>query len=382
MYVAEPFTELSHHCPHKDAPPASTIFLPYVHPFTTASVPLVKTTIGDVDIEGVNIDMPIDTGSTGVLIGAPLLPTLDRKEGTPTYHFLTSSKILYNGRLVNLTVQFHGSNGSYAKARVPVFVVDKSWICPWYDPKVHTLECPTGPDGEEATLRDTSQITYMGVGFGRNKPGNGQPGAVPKANPFLNIESINGRAFRCGSGRAGWTISTKGVHIGLTNRNTRGFRFTKLARGVTYEEDTRDWAMPKMSFSVDGRWATPGHGLVDTGVAQMYIRAEGNFPIPVVKVKDPNRHGSDKEVDRVRQGTNIAVQFPLLGGRAATYAFVVGEEGPMTPSFVAPGKQTPPPFLNTGRAFLHGYSIAFDAVRGRFGFRPTSNSKLTAAGRR
>jgi hypothetical protein len=335
---------------------ATSIFLPYTKGFTSASVPLVKTTI-----EGVAIDMPVDTGSTGVLVGAPLLPHLDPKQGTPTYHYLTSSKILYNGRLVNLTVTFHGYNDSYADAKVSVFIVDKSWICPWYDPHKDTFECPPGPDGEEPTSRDTSQITYMGVGFGRNKAGSGQPGAVPTANPFLNIKSINGRALRPSVGRAGWTISTEGVHVGLTDVNMRGFNFTKLDHGVTWHEDPRDWAMVKMRFSVNGKQGSPGYGLIDTGIAQMYIRAEEDFLIPIVNVKDPNGDGSDKEVVRVRPGTKIAIRFPSFDEKeVAGYSIVVGEPSPMAPSFVAPGKQTPPPFLNTGRDFLYGYSIAFD----------------------
>jgi hypothetical protein len=346
---------------------AHSIFLPYTKPFTTASVPLVKTTI-----EGVTIDMPVDTGSTGLLVGAPLLPHLNLEQGTPTYQYLTSSKILYNGRLVNLTVTFHGAGSSYAEAKVPVLVVDKSWTCPWYDPHKDTFDCPAGPDGKEPTPRDTSQITYMGVGFGRNQPGSGQPGAVPESNPFLNIESIDGKALNSGTRRAGWTISTEGVYVGLTKSNTHRFSFTKLERGVTHDEDPRDWAMVKMRFIVDGELGSPGYGLVDTGIAQMYIRAEEDFPIPTIHVKDPNGDGSDKEVVRVRPGTNISVGFPSLGGRnVASYSIVVGKQCLMAPSFVAPGKQTPPPFLNTGRTFLYGYSIAFDAVEGRFGFRPT-----------
>jgi len=377
MRVAEPQSTECHndHRWSDTSQQPKSIFLPYNKPFTTASVPLVKTTI-----EGVSIDMPVDTGSTGVLIGAPLLPHLDPNDGVPTYQYLTSSRILYTGRLINLTVTFHGSGTSYAEAVVPVFIVDKSWICPLYDPKKDTFRCPPGPDGEEPTPRDTSQITYMGVGFGRNRPRGGQPGAVPSANPFLNIVSMNGRHLPSGVGRAGWVISTEGVHVGLTDANTRGFNFTKLERGVAYVEDPRDWAMAKMCFSVNGKVSGVGNGLVDLGVMQMYVRAEDDSHIPVVKIQDPSGNGSGRKVDRVKPGTHISIGFPSLGEKQiAGYALVVGEpSSPMAPGFVAPGKHTPPPFLNTGRNFLYGYSIAFDAVRGHFGFRPACLSPTSS----
>lgn len=322
------------------------------------------------------MDMPVDTGSTGMLVGASLLPHLAPGTGTPAFHYLTSSRILYNGRLVNLTVTFHGSEGSYAEAKSPVFVVDKSWVCPWYDPNKDGFSCPPGPNGEQPVLRNKPQITYMGIGFGRNRPGSGQPGAVPAANPFLNIASVNGRALSSGEMQLGWIISTQGVQVGLTEANTKGFHFTQLEEGVIHNEDARDWAMVKTHFSVNGKEAgAGGYGLVDTGIAQMYIRADKDCRLPVVKIRNPNRNGTAKEVERVKPGTHISVGFSALGkGEVVRYSFVVGGVSPMAPSFVAPGKQTPGPFVNTGRNFLYGYSIAFDAVRGRFGFSPAQLS--------
>jgi hypothetical protein len=366
MCAAKSYTEpcVTEACITSSSDHADTIFLPYVYPFTTSSIPLVNTTIS-----GVKIEMPVDTGSTGILVGAPLLSDLDPTAGTPAYYFFTSSKILYNGRLVTLTVTFHGSSGSYAQARVPVFVVDKSWECEWYNTTKDTFACPLGPKGEEPKSRDTSKITYMGVGFGRNIPGSGKPGAVPAANPFLNIVSFNGQHVPPDSMRAGWVISTKGVHIGLTPSNTRGFNFTQLSPGVTYANDPRDWSMIQTQLSVDGKEGGVGYGLVDTGVAQMYLRALEDSDIPIVQIPDPNGE-KDKLVDRVKPGTLITIGFPSLGSKqVAGRDLVVGEgAGGKAPSFIAPGKQTPPPFVNTGRTFLYTHSIAFDAVSGRFGF--------------
>ncbi|KAF2993816.1 hypothetical protein E8E13_001621 [Curvularia kusanoi] len=343
-----------------------SIFLPYIYKFSPKHVPQIRTTIDDVEIE-----MPIDTGSTMTLIGASILPNIAKDIGTPAHHFFTSSKILYIGRLVELPITFHGEVGSYAVAKVPILLVDKSWTCRWYDPSTPAgvFECPKGPNGEEPIVRDTSQITYMGVGFGRNGPKDGMPYASPSVNAFLNIESINGRTVSPGSMRIGYEISSQGVHLALTKAVTKGFRFTSLEPGLTHGKDPRDWAMVKMCFSVDGSGKHCGPGLVDTGISQMYIRAEEGFTIPNIMVRNPNPNGTATMVKRVKPGTEFAIGFPTLDGPAMSYALVVGGGSQMEPSYVFPEASLRPPFVNTGRNLLWGYSIAFDAVGGRFGFR-------------
>ena len=348
-----------------------SIFLPYIYNFDPKHVPQIQTTVDDVEIE-----MPVDTGSTMTLIGASVLPNVGKNIGTPAHHFFTSSKILYIGRLVELPITFHGESGSHAVAKVPVLLVDKSWTCPWYDPSTPAgrFECPRGPNGEEADERDTSKITYMGVGFGRNGPRDGMPYASPKVNAFLNVESINGRVVSPRSMRLGYEISSQGVHLGLTQAVVRGFNFTSLEPGLTHEDDSRDWAMAKMCFSIDGGRKHCGPGLVDTGISQMYIRAEGGFTIPNVMIRNPNPNGRAKMVKRVKPGTKIAVGFPSLQEPAMSYTIVVGEGSRVEPSYVFPEASLRPPFVNTGRNLLWGYSIAFDAVDGRFGFRPVDST--------
>ncbi|KAF2630403.1 hypothetical protein BU25DRAFT_408350 [Macroventuria anomochaeta] len=348
-----------------------SIFLPYIYKFSPKHVPQIQTTIEDVEIE-----MPIDTGSTMTLVGASILPNIDKTIGTPAHHFFTSSKILYEGRLVELPIKFHGEGGSNAIAKIPVLLVDKSWTCPWYDPSTPAgrFECPRGPNGEEAVVRDTSKITYMGVGFGRNGPKDGMPYASPKVNAFLNVESINGRVVSPKSMRLGYEISAQGVHLGLTQAVVQGFAFTSLEPGLTHDEDPRDWAMVKMCFSIDGNGRHCGPGLVDTGIVQMYIRAEEGFTIPQIVIRNPNPNGTAKMVKRVKPGTKVDVGFPSLEKPAMSFAFIVGAGSSIEPSYVFPEASLRPPFVNTGRNLLWGYSIAFDAIDGRFGFRPVDSS--------
>jgi hypothetical protein len=346
-----------------------TVFVPFIHKFSPKHEPQVMCTI-----DGVNIEMPVDTGSTGLLIGAPILRNIDPKVGEPAHHFFTSSKILYVGRLVELPVSFQGETGSNATAKVPVLVVDKSWWCPWYTPGKDNFECPPGPNGEKAVERNTSRITYMGVGFGRNCPTDGMPIAAPQVNPFLNIDAINGSPASQNSMRAGYIVTTKGIHLGLTPQNIQGFVFDDLRPGVTHNKDARDWAMARMCFKINGEGRSCGSVLVDTGIAQMYIRPQAGVSIPTVTIRNPNKHGHAKMVQRVKRGTQITVAFPSFDNQATSYSFTIGEGSSVEPNFVVPARATSTPLVNTGRNFLHGHSIAFDAIGGRFGFRPVHPS--------
>ncbi|EUC27366.1 hypothetical protein COCCADRAFT_10029 [Bipolaris zeicola 26-R-13] len=351
------------------SPSNHSIFIPFIFEFSPQHVPQVMCTV-----EGVDIHMPVDTGSTGTLIGAPILPNIPSTAGTPAHHFFTSSKILYVGRLVELVMNFTGESGSYATAKVPVLVVDKSWRCPWYDPLVDRFECPTGPQGEQAVERDTSQITYMGIGFGRNSLKDGMPFATPRVNPLLNLCTIDGQSVQRGTMHAGYIVSREGVQVGLTPTAIREFAFTRLEPGLTWAEDSRDWAMASMCFSVNGEGRNCGNVLVDTGIAQMYIRTEKGVSMPTIVIPNPNPNGHAKMVKRVKPGTKITVGFPSLEQPAMTYSFTVGEKSAIEPNYVFPQIPNHLPYINTGRNLLFRYSIAFDAVGGRFGFRSVGNS--------
>ncbi|KNG47171.1 outer membrane autotransporter barrel protein [Stemphylium lycopersici] len=346
-----------------------SIFIPFIYKFSPKHVPQVWCTV-----EGVDIKMPVDTGSTGTLIGAPILPNVPSTAGTPAHHFFTSSKILYVGRQVELAMEFSGEGGSFATATVPVLIVDKSWKCPWYNPTVDRFECPPGPGGEQAIERDTSQITYMGIGFGRNGLKDGMPYATPSVNPMLNLHAIDGEPVPHGSMRAGYIVSREGVQIGLTPKSTREFVFTDLDPGLNHAEDKRDWAMARMCFSINGEGRNCGTVLVDTGIAQMYIRTDKGISMPTVIIPNPNPNGHAKMVKRVKPGTKITIGFPSLDHPAMSYSFAVGGASAIEPNYVFPQLPEHPPYVNTGRNLLFGYSIAFDAVGGRFGFRSTGNS--------
>jgi len=386
-----------------------SIFLPFIHPFGQHGVPLVNATVA-----GVPLTLPVDTGSTGLLIGAPLLPHIPRDIGTPVHHYFTSSNILYLARLVELDIVFHGRVGNAdgsATTRVPVLVVDESFVCQWYRPGIDGGKCPV-KDGKQAKRRDVSGIMYMGVGFGRNSPHDGMPAAIPAHNPFLDIKSINGIPVSSSTSlsrspspsppskssllksedydeatilHTGYTLSTHGIHLGLTPHNTFAFTWTPLKPGPSHSDDPRDWSMLEMHFCINNNPVKhKGTALIDTGISHMYLRTARGHVIPNITIPNPNPNGYAKFVRRVRDGTGICVGFPCSRGRysgeecgkdgvLARYAFRVGDGSAHAPTYVVPnndGKRgSAGPYVNTGRDFLWAFDVAFDAVGGRFGFR-------------
>jgi hypothetical protein len=355
------------------SPYGESVFLPYTNRFGTDEVPCVKATIN-----GTELNLPVDTGSTGLFIGKPKLPNVDTRKAPRGYQFLTSSTLLYTGHIVDLEITFHGSLGTSATSKVPVLIVERSVKCQWYNMTVDAGRCPPNPDdpSTKPIERDISRIMYMGVGFGRNRQDDDRAIAVPKGNPFLNILAINGRGLQSGAFRTGYTVSTEGIHLGLTGHNTQNFIFTDLERGATHNKDPRDWAMVGMSLRLNNGSTYNGSALIDTGIPQMYLRTQVGAKISNITIPNPNGHGY---VRRVPAGTKIAVGFPNFDG-VAGYSFVVGKGSLVEPKYVVPAKQLEPPYVNTGRNLLFLYSVAFDAVGGRFGFRPVppgaSSSKI------
>ena len=340
-----------------------SIYLPYAEKFSAKFTPTIKG-----QIKGKDYTIPVDTGGTGLLIGASKLSTIPKSEGTFGVEYLSSSSNLYTGRFVNISITFPGKNNNTAHAKVPALIVDSAVVCPSYNVTKGDGKCPD-PTPETKNIDD---ILYMGVGFGRNTQGSGLPYAIPSHNPFLNVRSINGKKVGKKNYCNGYTVSTKGIYLGLTPRNTDQYNWVKLDRGST--PDPRDWAMVRTSFKVDDRGSFSGAALIDTGIPQMYVQAYPAGSIPNVTVKD-TFHGPSKEgrdITLVKEGTHLDFGFPALGadGGVVGYDFRVGDKKfKSQPAWVQPVTLGSGPHVNTGRKFLYGFSVAFDAVGGRFGFK-------------
>jgi hypothetical protein len=128
--------------------------------------------------------------------------------------------------------------------------------------------------------------------------------------------------------------------------------------------------MLDMAFKVDGLDGGEfrGKALVDTGVAQMYLQSAPLGSLPNVSL--PVWEEAKIELkERVKPETHLEFAFPDFENGVAGYDFEVGDRRfPSQPLYVEPVTSGEGPFVNTGREFLWGFTVAFDAVVGRFGF--------------
>lgn len=336
------------------------IYLPYSTKFSLDKTPTINATIG-----GKSFIFPVDTGSTGLLIGAPQLPSIAKTTGTPTYQYL--AKKIYTGRFVRLNITFPGTEGTSARSEFPVLIVDKSVPCPKYNTAKNTGKC----DDKAAKSDNVGKVLILGVGFGHNLPNSGLPYAIPSHNPFLNIREINGTATSDKTFRNGYTVSTKGVYLGLTANNTKGYNWVKLDKGTT--GDSRDWAKVKTQFQIDKQGPYNATAVVDTSTGYMYVQAEPAGSVPNTTVADtihkPVKKG--KKMTVVKPGTHLNFGFPVTKGAegVAGFDFKVGDVKKGIPEWVFPTRVGKEPHVVAGRGLLEGFSVAFDAAGGWFGFK-------------
>jgi hypothetical protein len=338
-----------------------SIFIPWTAPFSRspAYTPSVRGSIS-----GRTYSFPVDTSTTGVLIGSSLLPSVKlTTQDPPGWEFIESNSILYSGKFVQLNITFSGTSKSQqATSRVPVLVVTQAVKCPGYDASKDNGTCPKTKLVPRWSQR-LNTVLYMGVGFGRNIPGSGLPYGSPSSNPFLNIISLG--PSKPLSWRIGYTLSTRGVQLGLTANNTAGAAWIQLQKMASL--DPRAWALPLLSFTHDNSsTVVQAEALVDTSITQMYIQTTPQLPLPNNTVRDPG--SPSKSLQLVKPGTRLVFAFPDFKSGVAGYDFVVGDtKFPSQPRFVGLVDQGKGAFVNTGRNFLFGFSVVYDAVAGKFG---------------
>ncbi|MFM2043031.1 MAG: hypothetical protein RLY86_1607 [Pseudomonadota bacterium] len=359
-------------------------FLPFVDPgqgtqaFTNpvALTFQVQTTGMQSPVTG-TFTVTMDTGSTGVIISAADLPGYTVEEGAQYpqgWEFLSSSKLLWVGRWVPRNLVFLDAQGApLATATVPVLAVEQQYTCPGYSETANLPICaaPT------ATVQMPTGIRYMGVGFGREH--DGQPQGTPDKNPLLNITAIDGQPVAPGTIRSGYIVTPAGVHVGLTPAITNGFTYAKLTRrslgpdGKPASNDPRDWPQATMAVSVNGAPIQAGSILIDTGIPQMYLTVSD--PQSLNTVLQPNPSEKGKEVPALPTGAEVKVTIPATGTPAATYSFTVGNAADtLQPSLVIVTSAGTPAFVNTGRHFLRGFEMLYDADGGWVGFRPVGSA--------
>ena len=275
----------------------------------------------------------LDSGSTGVVVAAALIPDFDSLpslgEGKLTY---TSSGRIMLGRWVTTPLALVGQDGARLETEpMPVLAVTR----------VRCLQ-----HARSCTPNDAPRsIAMVGVGFGRE--GDRQSRGTPDKNPLL-------RAMASGAERRrGYVLGAEGVHVGLTEANTRGdFTFVKLMR----QPDRPDWSAVPACFSLNGQ-APPacGNMLVDTGVAAMFMTAP------------PAQTGA--MTGTLATGTEVSIRLGTAEQSSELYRFTVGGQSPLAPDRIHLRVSRDRVFVNTSFRLLNGFDMLYDADGGYAGFR-------------
>lgn len=285
----------------------------------------------------------IDTGSTGVIVGASDVPNIEPNSpaGSITY---SSSGVELLGVWTPVTITFPDSkdeHGNVATAVVPVLAVSER--------KVH----PGAVNSGSFTPSKNPKVYMFGIGSGRGKEPH------QEKNPWVNLKEM-----QAGTMRRGYTITRDGITLGLTAKAVgEGYLYEKLkehtgevAGAAAKQGGVRDWDSSRGWAVVGGVKCEMSGMLLDTGLTNMMIQS----PTPASK-------------GDVADGTDVTVH--LLSGRLS-YSFKVGDPtNPVAPRKVSWVVRTTGPLINTGLRALALYDYLYDADGGFFGLRPVSKQQ-------
>lgn len=275
----------------------------------------------------------MDTGSTGIVVGADLIAHLSSLPGPAGVLTYSSSGRVMRGRWVRVAATITGANGrSVTTAPLPVLAVT-SEECLRQARHCRPITHPRG-------------IAMLGIGFGREA--DHQPQSTPDRNPFLAVP---------GRGERGYIVTRRAVRIGLTAAARAGFAIVPLTRNHRWQ----DWNQAPACIQPGTARPACGVSLMDTGVVMMYLSIPG----------PPLRQGIRL---RFLLGPQIpSTEIPPTSratGYAASYAFAIGRHGsPLAPRAVVRA-HNPRPFVNLTVRFLNGFDYLYDATRGEVGYRP------------
>lgn len=283
---------------------------------------------------GPPLRLQIDTGSTGVVVGAVDVPGIDPNApaGSITY---SSSGVELDGVWTPVTITFPDAkdeHGNVATAVVPVLAVKER--------KIH----PGAVNSGKFQPSKNPRAFMLGIGFGRGK----EP--KQERNPWVCLKEMEAGAMR-----RGYLLTRDGIVLGLTPEAVgKGFLFEKLRErpGAKPANAPRDWESSRGWVTVAGKRQPDAAMLLDTGLSNMMIGLPEIRAIADLEAKTP-------------------VEVFLLSGRLS-YRFEVGDsKNPVTPSRVSWTPRSTGPGVNTGRRALANFDYLYDADGGYFGLRPT-----------
>ena len=273
----------------------------------------------------------VDTGSTGIVVGASFIKNFDGK-GEPGELTYSSSGVREEGVWTTIKIEFPGArmaDGRPLAAQVKVLAV------------THVEYTGKGVNSDRVKHSGVPSAHMLGIGFGRGKA---ETGEAQLRNPFVNLEPMVSGAMR-----RGYMITPGGIQLGLSRRTLgSGWTWEKLVpRGSGVP---KDWVTAAGTFEVEGKRASMGTVLIDTGLTNMMIESP-DFP------------------SRGDLAQGLPVEIFLLGGKLS-YSFNVGDSGQAaTPRRVSWRPATRGVFVNTGLRALSLYDYCYDAEGGYLGLR-------------
>jgi hypothetical protein len=275
-------------------------------------------------------DVLLDTGSTGLGIRAAAVGPDVRLTNTPVTYSYTSGNVL-KGVIGYAKVSFPGANPAVStKAEIAIHVV-QDISC-----KAEKPDCP----GWKPTEMGVMGVAYL-------------PFAV--FNPLAQLESNLASGFIVAADDITRPTIAPHIVVGLTDQNTAGFSFApfEAASGGDQPEGLKAWNTKSVEacFAVDD--GPPGcFGTVfDTGAAA------GSFEPPGLP--------SQLLHTRIRPGSMVTTSVPLAGMKIA---IIAGRE-PWTNRYRYEPRHGSVLGFNSGGLIFRRMQIAFDAIRGRIGFR-------------
>ncbi|TQN66906.1 hypothetical protein CSHISOI_08519 [Colletotrichum shisoi] len=365
------------------ATPENTAFIPFVNKFplidSTPSLEFSVSTRWSAPVSVPSAGM--DTGSTGVMIGAGLLGFSDTNapfdKSRPGNEYLSSSGRLWQGYWIdaNLTFRTGADERGYRQdvvTAVPVMIVTEASVCRAWK----TQGSCTEAQKSNITMWP-SNIHYVGVGFGRGS--SEQPDALPDKVPLIHVTQIGGQPVGGGGGggdmHQGYIITRDGVEVGLTSENAGGFCKTKLELRVG--STPTDWQMAKMAIRINDSPWDHGHALFDTGIPQAYVAVDDDVSSRANTTTSKFIKTHPKVLAR---RSKVVVAVPDEKNPIATYSVAAQGAGRPDPATMQPSgfvvEAAPSadrgPYINTGRMFYNGFDAMFDAECGWFGLSEIS----------
>jgi len=287
----------------------------------------------------------MDTGSTGILVSAAIIPGLDDlKQLGPGELTYSSSGRIMRGRWVLTPVTIGGADGASITTKpMPVLAVEH------IDCQQNARDCE--PDDAPR------HVAMLGIGFAREADHQSQ--STPDKNPFLNLPGM-GSMDAPGPVRRGYVVTREGVHVGLTAANTRGdYHFLKLAR----PEGGIDWEPLPACIALNDNAPACGTALIDTGVSVMYLTLPPERETGLISFGNTGSR-------TLATDTRLSIRFGDEAAVAAGYSFAAGDRNdPAAPGriILVGGKR--PTFVNTSVHALNVFDYLFDADGGYVGFR-------------